>query len=182
MDLVVKPNLLNSFLLVYFFNLENDLNEPKSGLEKIKFQSEESNTDEFLKKYFQHYISKNNKISKTKLKTLLFEVDSVQYEINVKDLLGFKIKAVYLPEQLSDKQKKEILSKKKSVYTNPDLYLKISDGQNIHFESLELKSTKNNNISGSSIQQVAPFEWVIFIKRNEKKSRCINWVLYKLYY
>lgn len=45
------------------------------------------------------------------------------------------------------------------------MYLKITDGSNFFFESVELKSTKNNKIPGSSIQQVSPFEWVIFIKR-----------------
>jgi hypothetical protein len=74
-----------------------------------------------------------------------------------------------LPEHLSEVQKKTIAESKKSVYTNPDLYLEITDGKNVFFESVELKSTKDNNIPGSSVQQVAPFEWVIFIKR-EKES------------
>lgn len=62
-------------------------------------------------------------------------------------------------------KKRKLLKEKNSVYTNPDLYLKITDGSNFFFESVELKSTKNNKIPGSSIQQVSPFEWVIFIKR-----------------
>jgi hypothetical protein len=64
MDLTVKPNLLNSFLLVYFYNIEMELNMPKNGLETIKFQSEEANTDEFLKKFFKDFLSKNNSIKK----------------------------------------------------------------------------------------------------------------------
>jgi hypothetical protein len=32
---------------------------------------------------------------------------------------------------------------------------------------VELKSTKDNNIPGSSVQQVSPFEWVIFVKRDK---------------
>lgn len=74
-----------------------------------------------------------------------------------------------MPEQLSIEQKKSITESKKSVYTSPDLYLEITDGANIYFESVELKSTKDNNIPGSSVQQVSPFEWVIFVKRNNEK-------------
>lgn len=40
------------------------------------------------------------------------------------------------------------------------------DGTN--YETVELKSTKTNDIPGSSIQQVVPNEWVIFIKHTEK--------------
>ena len=69
---------------------------------------------------------------------------------------------------MSELQKKDIAEKKKSVYTSPDLYLEISCGKNIYHETLELKSTLNNKIPGSSVQQIAPFEWVIFIKRNSK--------------
>lgn len=74
-----------------------------------------------------------------------------------------------LPEHLTIEQKKEITKAKKSVYTNPDLYLEITDGKNIYFESVELKSTKDNNIPGSSVQQVSPFEWVVFVKRDKEK-------------
>jgi hypothetical protein len=74
-----------------------------------------------------------------------------------------------LSQNIDEKQKKEITATKKSVYTNPDLYLKITDGTNIYFESVELKSTKDNNIPGSSVQQVSPFEWVIFVKRDNDK-------------
>lgn len=74
-----------------------------------------------------------------------------------------------MPEHLNAEQKKGITASKKSVYTNPDLYLEITDGINIYFESVELKSTKDNNIPGSSVQQVSPFEWVIFVKRDNEK-------------
>lgn len=45
-------NLLHSFLIVYFYQVENKLNTTNNGLETIKFQSEEANTDEHLKKYW----------------------------------------------------------------------------------------------------------------------------------
>lgn len=162
-------NLLNSFLIVYFYEIENELNTTKNGLETIKFQSEEANTDEHLKKYFQEFLLKHNDLSDIKLKKLAVKIDSEEHTIDIENLQSYKIKNGLLPEQLSVEQKKSITESKKSVYTSPDLYLEISDGTNIYFESVELKSTKDNNIPGSSVQQVSPFEWVIFVKRDNEK-------------
>ena len=169
MDSSIKPNLLNSFLIVYFYKIENELNNTKNGLETIKFQSEEANTDEFLKRYFQDFLSKHNDVKDVKIKQLAVKIDSEEYIIDIEKLKSYKITSVLLPEHLTAEQKKEITKAKKSVYTNPDLYLEITDGTNIYFESVELKSTKDNNIPGSSVQQVSPFEWVIFVKRDSEK-------------
>ena len=166
MDENKEPNYLHYFLTAYFYFLENDLNNSENGLNDIKFQSEEANTDEHLKIYFQSYILENNEISKSGLKSITINNGIDSKTIEIEHLESFKIKNVFLPEQLSVEQKKEITASKSSVYTNPDLFLEISNGNNSFFESLELKSTKNNNIPGSSIQQVSPFEWVIFVKRN----------------
>jgi hypothetical protein len=166
MNLTLKPNLLQLFLLVYFYSIENELNSTNTGLETIKFQSEEANTDEFLKKFFKEFLSKNNSIKKTKLEKLSVKIDSEMYFIDIKDLLNYEVVNVFLPEQLTETQKKKITESKKSVYTNPDLYLEITDGKELFYESVELKSTKDNNIPGSSVQQVSPFEWVIFVKRD----------------
>lgn len=162
-------NLLNSFLIVYFYKIENVLNTTKNGLEAIKFQSEEANTDEHLKKYFQEFLLKSNDLSDVKLKKLAVKIDTEEHIIDIEKLKTYKITNVLLPEQLSIEQKKSITESKKSVYTSPDLYLEITDGTNIYFESVELKSTKDNNIPGSSVQQVSPFEWVIFVKRDNEK-------------
>lgn len=162
-------NLLNSFLIVYFYKIENELNTTKNELETIKFQSEEANTDEFLKKYFQDFIVKHNDLSDVKLKKLAVKIDSEEHTIDIENLKAYKITSVLLPEQLNSEQKKRIRDSKKSVYTSPDLYLEITDGTEVYFESLELKSTKDNNIPGSSVQQVSPFEWVIFVKRDHEK-------------
>ncbi|MDC1068203.1 hypothetical protein OAQ99_03475 [Candidatus Kapabacteria bacterium] len=162
-------NLLNSFLMVYFYKIENELNTKANGLESVKFQSEEANTDEHLKKYFQDFLLKNNDISDVQLKRLAVKIDLEEHTIDIEKLKLYKITNVLLPEQLSLVQKKHITESKKSVYTSPDLYLEITDGKNIYFESVELKSTKDNNIPGSSVQQVSPFEWVIFVKRNKEK-------------
>ncbi len=164
-----NQNLLNSFLIVYFYKIENELNTTKNGLETIKFQSEEANTDEFLKRYFQDFLLKHNDLSGVKLTKLSVKIDKEEHTINIEDLKRYKISNIFLPEHLNTEQKKEISTLKKSVYTSPDLYLEITDGINIYFESVELKSTKDNNIPGSSVQQVSPFEWVIFIKRDNEK-------------
>ena len=165
----INQNLLNSFLIVYFYKIENELNTTKNGLETIKFQSEEANTDEFLKKYFQDFLLKNNDLSGIKLKKLALKIDLEEHIIDIEKLKTYKITNVLLPEQLNKEQKKQIAESKKSVYTSPDLYLEITDGTDVYFESVELKSTKDNNIPGSSVQQVSPFEWVIFVKRDSDK-------------
>ena len=102
---------------------------------------------------FQKYILEHNDISKTNLKSILIKNDTKSNTIDIGELITFKITNVFLPEELSKEQKEDITRSKKSVYTNPDLFLEIYDGKNTYFESLELKSTKNNNILGSSVQK-----------------------------
>lgn len=145
MDSTLSPNLLNAFLLVYFYCIENELNSTKNELLQIKFQSEEANTDEHLKRYFQAYLTQNNTIKNTQLKKLCIKIDEKIHEIDIEQLLNYRIVNVFLPEELTDNQKKNIRTSKKSVYTNPDLYLAISDGETLFYESVELKSTKDNN-------------------------------------
>lgn len=158
---------LTAFLSLYFYLLEIDLNSSVNELNMVKFQSEEANTDEYLKKYFQKYILENNKINETNIKSVCLNNDKSSDVTDINELMCYEISNVYLPNQLSATQKKEISKLKEGQYTNPDLYLEITDGNNLHFESLELKSTKNNTIPGSSVQQVLPFEWVIFVKRSK---------------
>jgi hypothetical protein len=164
-----ESHLLNSFLIVYFYKIETELNSYKNGLENIKFQSEEANTDEFLKKFFKNFLKKYNNIIDVKLKILNVKIDAEEHTINIDQLKSYQVVNVSLPEELTDSQKKVIYSSKKSVYTSPDLYLEITDGVNTYFESVELKSTKDNTIPGSSVQQVSPFEWVIFVKREKER-------------
>ncbi len=45
---------LNDFLFVYFYQLESDLNIDCKGLDSIKFQSEEANTDEEIKIFLKN--------------------------------------------------------------------------------------------------------------------------------
>lgn len=159
---------LKAFLLVYFYQIETELNSTRNGLESVKFQSEEANTDEHLKKYFQAFLLAHNNLKDVQLTTLKLKTDSIERTIEIHELKAYRITNVLLPEQLTLEQKKRISESKKSVYTNPDLYLEITNGENTFFESVELKSTKENNIPGSSVQQVSPFEWVIFVKRENE--------------
>ncbi len=71
MDSSEKPTLLNSFLIVYFYKIENELNNTKNGLETIKFQSEESKNSE---KWF------NNAIRKFGLKFLEYSEELTKIE------------------------------------------------------------------------------------------------------
>ncbi|MBT4732817.1 hypothetical protein HOB87_12740 [Candidatus Woesearchaeota archaeon] len=165
----MELNNLNYFLLVYFYTIECDLNHIDNELKEIKFQSEEANTDEYLKIYFQKYISKNNNILNSNIEELELLIESKKITINVSDLSDYKITKVLLPSQITKEIKEEIVRGKEtgSIYTKPDLILEISERENVYYQTLELKSTKGNQIPGSSVQQVTPFEWVVFVKRNE---------------
>ncbi len=158
---------LQAFLIIYFYKIETSLNKNSSGLERVKFQSEEANTDEYLKVFFKEFLLKHNKIEEFDILRLVVNTNSQACSISSDELNDFFIRNVFLPDELSIEQKRDIAKSKDSIYTNPDLFLEISNGTSLFYQSLELKSTKTNNIPGSSIQQVSPFEWVIFVKRNK---------------
>lgn len=48
------------------------------------------------------------------------------------------------------------------MYVNPDLYIKISGSKEDRFHSIEIKSTKQDTIPGSSVQQIVSDEWGAF--------------------
>ena len=106
--------------------------------------------------------------SMLKIRSLPMAYNNV-HEINIDSLLNHSISKVLLPNELTASMKHEISATKKSVYTNPDLYVKVDNGNNkIDFVSIKLKTTKTNQIPGSSVQQILPFEWVIFIKHDKE--------------
>ena len=168
MPRLTKKIKLAAFPNVYFYEIEELLNHQQKQLSSIKFQSEESNTDEFIKKFLKNILLVNNSIQKTKLESVSLNNLKYSTPISVKKFNQFKVTEVYLPDNLSKKQKEIIAKSKKSVYTNPDLLLQIEGYNEIFYESVEIKSTKNNTIPGSSIQQINPYEWVIFFKRSQK--------------
>ena len=155
-----------TFLYFYFYYLEELLQQRKSELGRIKFQSEEANTDEFIKRYLKDVILENPRIPSQKFTSLTISNDNERTVHNFSEVATCIISEVFLPEELTERQKRDIMETKRSVYTNPDLYLKVSDGQTFSYHSLEIKTTKNNTIPGSSVQQVSPYEWTVFIKHS----------------
>jgi len=155
------------FLYLYFYELEIELNRLSDELKEIKFESEEANTDEFLKKYIKEKIESFNNIGCTSFNSLQIKNGNEALNLDVRDFFDYKIGKALIPDELTIDQKQSIMETKSSVYTNPDLYLEIEDANGKKsYVSVELKSTKNNIIPGSSVQQVSPYEWVIFVKRS----------------
>lgn len=157
--------MINNFMYLYMYHLEKFLLSKKEEILKLSFQSDEANTDRPLKEYLKNLIENNfNKIPK-KSNINFLNIESHQPTV-LSEFNSFKILRVLLPEEIKNNNeiKKAIINKKTSVYTNPDICFEISDGNKIFYETIELKSTKKDNIPGSSIQQILPNEWVIFIK------------------
>ena len=73
-------DLSDSFMLVLLYQIECKLNA-SNDLKKVKFQSEEANTDEELKKYLKKYLIENNTINNTKLQKLIVSNDGENQEI-----------------------------------------------------------------------------------------------------
>ena len=157
--------MINNFMYLYMYHLEKFLLSKKEEILKLSFQSDEANTDRPLKEYLKNLIENNfNKIPK-KSNINFLNIESHQSTV-LSEFNSFKILRVLLPEEIKNNNeiKKAIANNKTSIYTNPDICFEISDGNKIFYETIELKSTKKDNIPGSSIQQILPNEWVIFIK------------------
>lgn len=160
------------FMCVYMYELEKDLAKHKDDLIKVSFQLDEANTDRPLKEYLKKHIEESFSSipENVDITSLCFEGTTYT---DIQAIKKIQVNRVLLPEDISDKLKETIKTSKSSVYTNPDLYLELKLGNNFFYESIELKSTKNDSIPGSSIQQIAPEGWVIFVKHSEK-SICIS--------
>lgn len=177
---------LNNFMYVYMYHLENYLLSKKEEIKGISFQSDEANTDRPLKEYMKNLIEKDfNKIPQNSNIKLL-NIESKQCE-DMEVLQSFKINKVLLPENITQDIKEHIVNLKaiSSVYTNPDLCFEITSCESKYWVTIELKSTKNNSIPGSSIQQITPDEWVIFIKHKNESidivtGKYINSINYKM--
>ena len=158
---------IQKFMCIYMYKLEEDLMNHKDELIKVSFQSDEANTDRPLKEYLKQHIEKSfSSIPEdTDITSLCFEGDTFT---DLQAIKQIRVNCVLLPEDISDELKETIKASKSSVYTNPDLYLELKLDNELSYESIELKSTKNDSIPGSSIQQIVPEEWVIFIKHTGK--------------
>lgn len=158
---------IQNFMCIYMYKLEEDLTNHKDDLIEVSFQSDEANTDRPLKEYLKKHIEESfSSIPEdTDITSLCFEGATFTDMLAIKQI---RVNRVLLPEDISDELKEAIKASKSSVYTNPDLYLELKLGNELSYESIELKSTKNDSIPGSSIQQIVPEEWVIFIKHTGK--------------
>ena len=145
---------IQNFMQIYMYELEQLLNTKKRELKEISFQSDEANTDRPLKEFLKKLIE--NEFSKipedTKISNLIFN-DIIGF--NIEELKKIQITRVLLPEQITDDIKKSICVMKNAVYTNPDMCLEILVDGEICYETIELKSTKQDSIPGSSI---SPFK------------------------
>ena len=158
---------IQKFMCIYMYKLEEDLMNHKDELIKVSFQSDEANTDRPLKEYLKQHIEKSfSSIPEdTDITSLCFEGDTFT---DLQAIKQIRVNRVLLPEDISDELKETIKASKSSVYTNPDLYLELKLDNELSYESIELKSKKHDSIPGSSIQQIVPEEWVIFIKHTGK--------------
>lgn len=160
------------------YELENWLNEHYQEVLKISFQSDEANTDKPLKEYLKAVIeNKCNSISSfSNIEKLVIGNDSdetIEFEIT-ESVKAISIEQVLLPDDITLEIKNLLKSRKNGVFTNPDLCLKININGNIEYETVELKSTKTDSIPGSSVQQVTPDEWVIFVKHENSQAQIIT--------
>lgn len=171
-------NCVDIFMYAYMCDLEYWLNLHSEEVLTISFQSDEANTDRPLKEYLKYVIeSECNQIQRTRAGGMVEVYDSqnsgIKYQID-SIIMDAKIESVYLSEEISPELKDILKSRKKAVFKNPDLCLAININGKIAYESIELKSTKKDAIPGSSIQQVSPNEWVVFVRHTGKTVEFIT--------
>jgi len=156
-------NNLQLFMRLYMYELELWLNEHKDYLMEISFQSDEANTDRPLKEFLKMVIE-NYCCSIVALKNISFIEINAQSIVISDSVKNAYIGRVLLPEHITPQIKTLLQARKKAIFTKPDLCLEININGNIEYETIELKSTKSNSIPGSSVQQIMPDEWVVFVK------------------
>lgn len=161
-------NEIKLFMTLFLIELEYNLKNRKAELLKISFHSDEANTDRALKEYLKNLIeNKCNKLDKFKnikridLHNNEGKITTYNISENIRNIF---IDKVFLKEEITDDIKKKLKKNKRTVYTNPDICLRINNNGKILYETIELKSTKNDAIPGSSVQQIEPEGFVVFIK------------------
>ena len=156
-------SIFDVFMLVYLKELESNT-DLLENLGKVVFHLDEANSDKQAKSIIKDFMLRNPIVStdynlEIHQETQIFKYSSMNF---------IHIRQVYLQDELTEPLKELIKSKKSnSVYTNPDIFIELSNGKETEFFSVELKSTKKNEIPGSSVQQINPYEWVIFIKQGK---------------
>ena len=157
------------FMHLYMYELELWLNEHSREVLDISFQSDEANTDRPLKEYLKNVIE--NKCNRIRALNNIenLRTEAIQYPIT-NDIKSIYVERVLLQEDINLEIEEILKRRKKTVFTKPDLCLKLNINGTITYETIELKSTKKDAIPGSSIQQVLPGEWLIFVKRGKERA------------
>ena len=152
--------ILEAYMSAYLYELETMINKNNKIFEKVKFQQDEANTDKDVKEAIKKFIvDECNRI------TLINQVsiDNVTYNI---DKNSFVVEDALIPDDY-DSTIHNLMAQENAMYVNPDLVLKCSFFGKTVLQRIELKSTKSDKIPGSSVQQVLPDEWVIFIQHKD---------------
>ena len=152
--------ILEAYMSAYLYELETMINKNNKIFEKVKFQQDEANTDKDVKEAIKKFIvDECNRI------TLINQVsiDNVTYNI---DKNSFVVEDALIPDDY-DSTIHNLMAQENAMYVNPDLVLKCSFFGKTVYQRIELKSTTSDKIPGSSVQQVLPDEWVIFIQHKD---------------
>lgn len=171
---------IDYFMLVYMYQLEQLLQTKENKMLKIKFNLDEANTDRPLKEFIRNVIQEECLSLSMDLipENLELIKDKISTSFKIEELLNITINRVLLPDEITPeikealiKEKTALLKGRKTKYTNPDLLLEFKENDLTIYKSIELKSTDDDEIHGSSIQQVNPEEWAIFVQHKKKKGR-----------
>lgn len=162
--------ILHCFLAMYLRGLEQNTKLLQT-LASIDYQQDEANTDKPAKIVIRDFMNTHPQLGVTNFSEVMIVQDIENYHISLIDLQQVSIDKAYIPEELSQDIKHAIKQAKNGAnYTNPDIYVDLVYQGVKYSISIEVKSTKDNKIPGSSVQQIDPFEWVIFIKREKNQS------------
>lgn len=173
-----NKNLFNAFLQLYLNVLASD-QKLVTALSSVTYHLDEANSDKEAKKVIQSYMLGNPTLPNHPTMNLRVRAGSDIVHFDNFQLSQVRVANVFLPEQLTDSMKSTIkASKKNTVYTSPDLYIELTFNSYSYFTEIELKSTKTNRIPGSSVQQIDPYGWVVFIKQNSNRQVQITTGLY----
>lgn len=162
---------LQLFMHLYMYELEICFAAHKHDLLNISFQSDEANTDRPLKEYIKHIIETECKCISEFTRVNNIEIYNPDGSCTILDIPNAVkttyVQRVLLPEEITPQIKTILQERKNAVFTKPDICLMVNIDGKTKYEPVELKSTKSDSIPGSSVQQVSPEEWVIFIKHSQ---------------
>ena len=144
------------------YELEKYLLLKKDEISKISLWSDEANTDRPMKEYLKKIIE--TEFFEIPEQSTIKNIITNSHKANISDFDYIKINRVLLPEEITEDIKNKLYINKASVFTSPDILLEIIKEKDFLYEPIEIKTTKTDSIPGSSIQQIIPEEWVIFIR------------------